>query len=142
MDVTAILSRLAGVKKTPKGWLAKCPAHQDKSPSLFVSVRNNDGSTGMYCFAGCHTHDVVAAIGLTMADLYADSPHEPGYRAPNRPRMTHADALRLLSAESGTLLLMVTDLLDGKLPNEDAYARACTAGHRIIAALEFIENGQ
>ena len=141
MDVTAILSRLAGVKKTPKGWVAKCPAHQDKSPSLFVSVRH-DNSTGMYCFAGCETHDVVAAIGLTMADLFADSPNEQNYRSPARPRMTHADALRLLSAEAGTLLLMVADLLDGKLPNEDAYARACTAGHRINAALEFIENGQ
>lgn len=141
MDVTAILSRLAGVKKTPKGWLAKCPAHQDRSPSLFVSLRN-DESIGVYCFAGCQTHDVVAAIGLSMADLYADSPNESNYRSPARPRMTHADALRLLSAEAGTLLLMIADLLDGKLPNEDAYERACTAGHRINAALEFIENGQ
>lgn len=140
MDVTAILSRLAGVRKVAKGWQAKCPAHQDRSPSLIVSQRSN-GSIGLHCFAGCQTHDVVAAIGLTMADLFADSPHEPGYVPPRRMGMTHADALRMLGTEAGILAVFTADLMEGKAVTDADLTRVGIAASKIQRAVEFVEHG-
>lgn len=48
----------------------QCPSHEDKDPSL--SVRPIEGSTLLYCHAGCHTADVVEALGLNLQDLFDD----------------------------------------------------------------------
>jgi hypothetical protein len=67
-----VLERLEQVRRAGGGWVARCPAHKDRSPSL--SVREGaDGRVLVYCHAGCRTEDVVAAIGLSMRDLFADS---------------------------------------------------------------------
>ena len=49
---------------------AQCPAHDDRNPSL--SVTSIEGSVLLHCFAGCDYTDVLAALGLTAADLYDD----------------------------------------------------------------------
>lgn len=49
---------------------ARCPAHDDRNPSL--SVREVGGKVLLCCFAGCAAADVVAALGLSMADLFSD----------------------------------------------------------------------
>ncbi|MFM8798722.1 MAG: DnaB-like helicase C-terminal domain-containing protein [Fluviibacter sp.] len=48
----------------------QCPSHTDKEPSL--SLRPIEGSTLLYCHAGCATADVVEALGLTLQDLFDD----------------------------------------------------------------------
>lgn len=49
---------------------ARCPAHEDKNNSLSVS-EGDDSRILTQCFAGCDTeHDILPAMGLTMADLY------------------------------------------------------------------------
>lgn len=64
-----VLSRLDGVQKLPSGFTARCPAHPDRSPSL--SIREaEDGRVLLRCWAGCQTAAVVAAMGLTFADLF------------------------------------------------------------------------
>ena len=66
-----VLDRLERARRSGNGWVARCPAHEDRSPSL--SVREGaDGRVLVYCHAGCRTDDVVAAIGLSMRDLFAD----------------------------------------------------------------------
>jgi hypothetical protein len=52
LDLTPILSALQGVRRTVTGWVARCPAHDDHSPSLSIGL----GATGtvvLYCHAGC-----------------------------------------------------------------------------------------
>jgi len=49
-------------------WSARCPAHDDKSPSLSVS-QSDDGRALVHCHAGCTAKDVATALGLRMADL-------------------------------------------------------------------------
>jgi DNA primase len=53
MKVDAFLDKLTKVKRTGNGtWLACCPAHEDRSPSM--SVRElDDGRVLVHCFAGC-----------------------------------------------------------------------------------------
>jgi hypothetical protein len=64
-----LLSRLAGVKKAKGGWTARCPAHDDKRPSLSVA-QGKDGAVVIKCHKGCDTSAVLAALGLTLADLF------------------------------------------------------------------------
>lgn len=47
------------------GW--QCPAHDDRNASL--SVNEKDGKPLVYCQAGCHTDDVLNALGLSWATL-------------------------------------------------------------------------
>ena len=64
-----ILERLEGVKRTGDGrWTARCPAHDDRSPSL--SIKEIDDRVLMHCFGGCETSAVLAAVGLNMSDLF------------------------------------------------------------------------
>jgi putative DNA primase/helicase len=50
---------------------ALCPAHVDKIPSLSISEK--DGKILLRCHAGCETPAIVAALGLRMSDLFADT---------------------------------------------------------------------
>lgn len=71
MNTTSILSRLQGVKRKGEGWIARCPAHDDHTPSL--SIRHgDDGRTLLHCHAGCTPEAVCAALNITTADLFAD----------------------------------------------------------------------
>ena len=49
--VGLILDRLEGVRKFGSGWIAKCPAHKDRSPSL--SIKEGERGVMLRCFAGC-----------------------------------------------------------------------------------------
>lgn len=67
-----LLDRLQGVKRQGERYVARCPAHPDKSPSLSLS-RGKDGCALVHCYAGCETRDVLAAVGLEMRDLFLDN---------------------------------------------------------------------
>lgn len=67
--ISKILGNLASAKKQGNGYTALCPAHEDHNPSLSITEAY-DGRVLLMCHAGCPTENVVAAIGLTMADLF------------------------------------------------------------------------
>ena len=71
MTVEQFLERLEGVKQNGSSWVARCPAHEDRSPSLSVS-EGDDGRVLLRCFAGCETTDIVEALGLELRDLMPD----------------------------------------------------------------------
>jgi putative DNA primase/helicase len=77
MTTAEILSRLEHVRKTADGCMARCPGHSDTTPSLSVST-GDDGRTLIHCQAGCQTESVCAALGITLADLFADKPNRNG----------------------------------------------------------------
>jgi len=55
--------------KSGRGWSAKCPAHDDRNPSLSVGV-GADGRALLTCHAGCSLDAIVSALGLTQRDLF------------------------------------------------------------------------
>ena len=67
-----ILQRLEGVKGRDGKYMARCPNHGDSTPSLSVSL-GNDNRILLKCFAGCTTVDIVQSMGLELKDLFADS---------------------------------------------------------------------
>jgi hypothetical protein len=70
MSAESLLSRLEKAKRTGPGtWLCRCPAHQDKSPSM--TVRDcDDGRVLLHCFAGCSVETILDAVGLTFDALF------------------------------------------------------------------------
>jgi DNA primase len=65
-----LLERLDRVHQTgAKKWMACCPAHDDRNPSLSVS-EGRDGRVLVHCFAGCSVDEVLRALQLTLRDLY------------------------------------------------------------------------
>ena len=68
MNAQDVLDRLEKVTGSKGKWIACCPAHQDKSPSL--AVTEADDRVLVHCFSGCDTQDVTVAIGLNVADLF------------------------------------------------------------------------
>jgi len=75
-DLELILSKLDRVKKCAKGYIAGCPAHEDKMPSLSVST-GKDGRVLLHCHAGCQTSDILSALGLEPKDLFLDNENKP-----------------------------------------------------------------
>jgi putative DNA primase/helicase len=73
-----LVKRLGGTW-SPNGAMCRCPAHDDRSPSL--SVRVGDTALLFKCFAGCDTIDVIRAIRRLdqniqlSGQLAAPSPH-------------------------------------------------------------------
>lgn len=73
MTAREFLSRLDGVREVKGGWKAKCPAHEDKKPSLSIA-EGEDGRILLKCFAGCPPEAIVTALGLGMRHLFANPP--------------------------------------------------------------------
>jgi len=55
------LAEALGAKKVGTGWQAKCPAHDDQTPSLAIAEGNN-GVPLVYCRAGCSQESVISAL--------------------------------------------------------------------------------
>lgn len=82
-EIDTLLERLEAVKGKHPSWHAKCPAHEDKSPSLHITEKE-DGRILVHCFAGCGAADIMEAIGLTLRALY---PHgKLGHYMPGKTR--------------------------------------------------------
>lgn len=71
MNIEDILSRLNGVRKSGGGYIARCPAHEDKRQSLSVST-GKDGRILLKCHAGCNVEAIAGALGLSMKDLFSE----------------------------------------------------------------------
>jgi hypothetical protein len=70
MNCEEVLSRLQGVKRNGAGWVALCPAHADRNPSL--SIREENGKVLVKCMAGCATESVLETVGLELRDLFGN----------------------------------------------------------------------
>lgn len=132
MTAAVLLDRLDQVRERGAGkWLALCPAHDDRNPSLSVA-ETSDGTTLIKCWSGCDAADIVAAVGLTLADLFPESGrqhHQPP--TDRRLRIAPADALRILRRESLVIATASADLARGISLSPDDHARLLSAVSRV-----------
>ncbi len=78
--VELILSKLPHSKQNGKGWMARCPVHEDGRASLSISA-GDDGRALIHCHAGCSPEAITAALGLTLADLMPANGVKPAQSA-------------------------------------------------------------
>jgi hypothetical protein len=103
MNVESILAGLQKVSRSANGWMALCPGHADRNPSL--SIREGNGKILVHCFAGCTVESICEVLGIRTADLFVgpriwQMPKEPIVReaerqiAGLRSRLTPSDRER------------------------------------------------
>jgi hypothetical protein len=126
-----LLSRLSGVKNTSQNkWLALCPAHDDRSPSL--GITQIDDRLLIRCFAGCGYLDVLAAIGLDASALFPDKVSNPYEKKKPVPRFSKAELFDLVVQEAGIVALAFNDLLLGRALSDTDRERAIAAYNAIM----------
>ena len=76
--VDLILARLRERGLTPKqnakGWSCRCPAHEDRNPSLSIAAGDNGGAV-LKCHAGCTLDAIVGSLRLTKQDIMPPRDH-------------------------------------------------------------------
>ncbi len=78
MSAQQLIDRLEYVRAVGNDkWQARCPAHEDRDPSLSISEAP-DGRVLVKCFGGCGALDVITAVGLTWGVLFP--PNQERYR--------------------------------------------------------------
>ena len=71
--LAAILRTFEGVHPAGAGkWTARCPAHEDRSPSLSIA-EGAEGRVLLKCHAGCSPESILSARGLALSDLFPSS---------------------------------------------------------------------
>lgn len=134
MDVNDLVARLEKAKRTSRdSWIACCPAHKDRSPSLTVRGLP-DGRILLHCFAGCEPLSVLDSLGLEMQDLF---PESLGNLSGVRPPFSANDVLRALRREASVVAISAADLVEGKPVDRD---RLALAADRIADACEYIHS--
>ena len=134
MPVDHLLQHLTGTRSTGRGtWIARCPAHDDKHPSL--SIRETaDGKVLVKCWTGCSVDAVVAAAGLELSDLFPERPSHRG--KPERRPFPAADVLRAVGREVLLVAVSASRLGNGGALTDEDRARLLLAAARIGAAVD------
>ncbi len=133
--IETLLARLDAVK--PQGqnkWLARCPAHDDKHPSLSLK-EGNDDVVLLKCWGGCNASEIVGAVGLELSDLFPKREtfdHSKPQRLDKKP-WSATDVLRALTHEVTIVAVCAGQLKNAGLSPEDA-ARLTLAIQRLFAA--------
>lgn len=133
MSADRLLERLAGVKSIGPGkYKARCPAHEDKSPSLSVRVLD-DGRTLVHCFAGCGAADVVESLGLKLDVLFPEKEHATA--RPSRRPYAAADLIHFIDRESLVVLVLACDAIAKQRLVEADLARVTAARARLSSVI-------
>lgn len=111
MKTDTLLSRLEKVRGGNGRWMACCPAHDDRTPSLTVA-ESDDGRVLIHCFGGCSPDAVVGAVRMTLSDLMPEQPttHEPV----RRMRIPAPDVLRAMAFSAAIVAVYAADMAQGK----------------------------
>ena len=105
IDAETIAKALGG-RRSGRGWVARCPAHDDRNPSLSIA-EGRAGRPVLFCFAGCQwpeIRDALQAKGLWPDHgLYATARYDhvsPAWRCtdPERNQRQRIDPARRLWA--------------------------------------------
>jgi hypothetical protein len=144
MTAEDLLPHLEAVRRGSRGYRARCPAHDDKTPSL--SIREGKRGLLIHCFAGCSLDEVTAALSIRVADLFFDGHTSRGHRLTPQPVKIDRVALafrfelaaidRRLRAER--VLQAVNNISINELPDHDL-DRLVDAAARAYADIERAE---
>lgn len=122
-------------RKSGAGWCCRCPAHDDRNPSLSIHAGDDRGGGRalVNCHAGCTVDAVCGAIGLRPADLFTPDPSRRNGNAPPRPkprRRGDGDETTGKSARGGDSVTVASDA------NPHAGGRTFPTARDAVAELE------
>jgi hypothetical protein len=143
------LAGLLQARRSGAGWSAKCPAHNDRSPSL--SIQEGDGGrTLLRCWAGCSLDSILKELNLSRRDLFSGPSPHPAHiaamHAAKREREAQSRAerqTRLTAIRKAEKLQSIVNALGGKLvhnPENDSlvalFHQTCDLLHNAETAVD------
>ena len=132
MSADILLGRLDGVRRVaPARWVARCPAHEDRTPSL--SIRElDDGRVLVHDFGGCSVEEVLGAVGLEMSDLFPERPID--YARRERRPFNSGDVLEAVIAEVRIAAVAASNIAQGAALSPTDHERLMVAAERLQEA--------
>jgi hypothetical protein len=129
-----IIPRLEKAKRTGRNnWLACCPAHDDRNPSMTIHAAD-DGRILVKCFSGCSFNEIVDALGMGWEPWFPPKQPDDFKRAVRRP-FPAADVLEALQDEALIVMVSASMLRRGE--------KLTDVGHeRLLIAMERISTGR
>jgi len=128
-----LLNQLEDVRTAGPGrWYARCPAHDDRAPSL--SIRDAGDRVLIHCFAECDPEAVLEAVGLRWRDLYPEPwtcAHQRPHEAARRYAQRTLAASDPLEHERKILVIAVANIEAGKPLSVEDRARIAVASDRL-----------
>ena len=82
------IARALNGRRSGRSWIARCPAHDDRTPSL--SITQGDDRVLVHCFSGCSWQAIFAA--LSSQGLWSGSGAAPEGRCPAVPPPRERDS--------------------------------------------------
>ncbi len=79
LSLDEILLALQGVQRSGANYKARCPAHDDRTASLSVTI-GDSGAILLRCFAGCDYKAIIGALGFTTKQLFPPAPEPHGQK--------------------------------------------------------------
>ena len=127
------VSRLSKAKRTGNdSWIACCPAHADKSPSMTVR-EVEDGMLLVHCFAGCGIDEIAGSIGMSISDLMPDKQPDEIRKARKIP-FSPSDVLACAKNDAALLYVVMCDLSKGVMLTDRQIEAAKKAAARVYSA--------
>ena len=77
-----ILSKLRKKRRSGKGYIGLCPAHEDKDPTLSVG-RGSEGRVLLFCHAGCEIESICQGFGIKVSDIGPQTNGRPKRQNPD-----------------------------------------------------------
>jgi len=138
--VENLLHRLDKLKGRNGSWTARCPAHEDRGPSLSITEKE-DGRILLHCHAGCDVFQVVQAVGLDLSDLFPPDDKRKDYPVTGKPSLKPAfyasDLMRIIGFEALVVQIVAFDIAKGKTISTETRERMQLAHERIEEAMRY-----
>ena len=140
MKADILLSRLDKVRKTGRdSWIACCPAHDDRSPSMTIRELD-DGRILVHCFAECSVESILGAVGLGFDALFPDRAPQHQQAKPLRRPFPASDVLEAVTIEAEVVATAAGNMAQGVALTSADRERLTVAAGRIQRARE-LANG-
>jgi len=131
----SILSRLQKVRKIGQNrWVACCPAHNDRTPSLQIS-ETQEGKILIKDFGqDCDIGQIMSAIGLNISDLFPENTKSQYYAPTKRARFDAAHILQCLAQDTRFVFMCAKHIATGEPLLDSDQKELLTAYARIERA--------
>ena len=134
MSVDVLLSKLERARKTgADSWLACCPHHGDKHPSMTMRELE-DGRVLLHCFTGCSVEEILGSVGLEFDALFPEKRLTDERLKPLRRPFNAHDVLKAVCLELDIVALAALELARNKALSEPELMRLSVAQTRIHEA--------
>ena len=134
MKLELFLSKLDKLKFIGRdSWVACCPHHGDKRPSLAIKHDAVTGKVLVKCWAGCMPDEIMEAVGMKVSDLFPDNPN---YKKPSRAYFGAETIVKSLYHDLFTLRRYADRMNEGLQKQE-----LSEVIQRLDEALSYIEPG-